>query len=154
MLIIGLNIIMVMVCSCQSLSSKQQSPAAIYALHLMAHQPEQLNKLLEAIENGHQAVIKIDKSRAVPLKIVFDGKFARTDSNQNEIRLILNQDIYISLSKKATMISTDGRKWENIQDLQALKKMFDFQRGTIKFSLAQQPGQSVSLVTILETHQF
>ena len=101
--------------------------------------------------NGRIIKISLDKDYIFPLIFDLQNKVAEVDLNNNTIELSFKQDMFLSISKKATKLSADGRNWHDIKDLTALKKLMACNKGALTFSIASNSGESVAIVMTIAT---
>lgn len=152
--LIRLSIIAILtgsILACQTTRPKIHPTEIVFPLAALNRDPGMRDTAFQKIMNGQKTIIKIDKDYIFPLIFDLKNKAADVDINNNTIELSFKQDMYLSLSKKKTKLSNDGRNWYDITDLKALKKLLAYNRGTLRFSLFSNSGNSVAVIMTIAT---
>lgn len=145
------TVLAVAVLACATTRPALNPPEVIFPLAVLNKDPGLRNTAFQNIANGQTTILKIDKDYIFPLIFELQNDAADVDINNNTIELSFKQDMYLSLSKDATKLSKDGRNWFDIKDLKALKEVLAFDKGTLRFSLSTNPGDSAAIIMSIAT---
>jgi hypothetical protein len=104
--------------------------------------------LVRDITAGKDVVFKIPAGQTLPLQINIDMPMAETKGVPNEIRF--KRDTYFFVSQNRMLISPDGIRWAPIHDLDAIKKLYGWSRGSLSFGLSASKKQKTRLEMALK----
>jgi len=135
----------------QLIQQAMHPPEMVYSLAELKKNPDSLDAMFQNFMRGQTIIIKIDKDYIFPLVFDLKSDAADVDRNNNTIELSFRQDIYLSISKEAAKLSKDALNWYDIKDLEALKKILSYDKGTLTFSISANPGNSVAIVMTIAT---
>ena len=146
----------VAVLACQTTRSRiiQQRinlPKTVFPLAELNKNPSSRDAVFQEIMRGQTAIIKIDKDYVFPLIFDLKNKAAEIDLGNDTIELSFKRDMFLSISKKSTMLSKDGRNWYNIKNLEALKQLLAYNKGTLTFSVSANSADSVAILMTIRT---
>jgi hypothetical protein len=126
-------------------------PEMVFPLAELNKNRDAVDVMYQNILKGRTTIIKIDKDYVFPLIFDLKNRSAEVDLNNNTIEMSFKQDMYVSISKQATKLSRDGRNWYDIKDLMALKKLLNYRKGTLTFSVSENSGDGVGIVMTIAT---
>jgi hypothetical protein len=135
----------------QTIQKPMKFPDIVYPLAELNNNRESLDAMFQTIMKGQTAIIKIDKDYIFPLIFDLKNKASEIDLNNNSIELSFKQDMYLSISKKFTKLSRDGRNWHDIKNLEALKGLLAYKKGALTFSISANTGDSVAILMTIAT---
>ncbi len=99
--------------------------------------------LVRNVQAGKDVIFKVPAGQTLPLQINIDMPMIKTVGVPNEIRF--KRDTYFYISKNRMLISPDGTSWAPIQDLDSLKKLYGWSRGTLAIGLSASKKHNVRL---------
>jgi outer membrane murein-binding lipoprotein Lpp len=107
--------------------------------------PAKWENVTKDIQAGKETVFFIGKGQSIPVKLNISCPFAKLAPGKNVIEF--TQDTYLLISRTKMRISPDGESWVDIYDLQSLKALYGFQKGTLSLGLSasKEEGSQISV---------
>lgn len=137
--------ILISLISCANIYKMNKAELSVVPSDDIKTNPAKWENLGKDIMAGKEYVFLVKKGQTVPVKLSASAPFGRLVAGKNSIAF--DRDVYLLISKSKMRISPDAESWADIYDMNALKNLFGWGKGSLSlgFSATKDDGPQITL---------
>lgn len=144
---LAMFMVLIILAGCSGIRTLDKTNIATIPIADLESDPEKYG--FPAAIYGEGIIAKVPKGTKIPLKVEASASLITLEPGENFVSF--NRDVYIFISAKKAMLSPDGERWAELRNWNAVKKLFDVEKGELSVGLGITKDEGASISISLKT---